>query len=243
MGLSFDFVVLNITGFFAYTVFNVALKYNTYIEHLYIQKYGGEIPVEINDIVFAAHALLMSLLTAGQVLYYPKGKQRVSLITIVITIILWLVMTLFTWLAVGGKFSWLSDIYIFSYVKLIITLIKYIPQAWSNFMRKSTEGWSIGQNLLDITGGLLSFGQQLIDSINAGDWNIMFGNPVKLGLALISIAFDLLFMTQHYILYRHKNDEDAESTMETVRINNGTSPQGKYASIDSGEKHIGLDED
>ena len=242
IGLSFDFVVLNITGFFAYTVFNVALKYNHYITNLYIQKYGGEVPVEVNDVVFAAHALLMSIVTAMQVLYYPKGKQKVSLVTILITVALWLGMTLFTWLAVGGKFSWLSDIYIFSYVKLIITLIKYIPQAWSNFMRKSTEGWSIGQNLLDLTGGILSFGQQFIDAINAGDWAILTGNPVKLGLALISIAFDLIFMSQHYICYRHKPSEDEESTMETVRINNGTSSSQTYNTIAT-DKHVDLLDD
>jgi cystinosin len=240
MGLSFDFVVLNITGFFAYTVFNVALKYDTYIKDLYIQKYGGDIPIEINDVVFAVHALLMCLVTAGQVLYYPKGKQRVSMVTILITIALWIVMSLFTWLAVAHKFSWLSDIYIFSYVKLAITLIKYIPQAWSNFMRKSTEGWSIGQNLLDLAGGLMSFGQQFVDAINAGDWTIIYGNPVKLGLALISIAFDIIFMSQHYICYRGRKDEDLESSLETVHIN-GSSTPSSYSALRS--EHVGLVDD
>ena len=228
--MSFDFVVLNITGFFAYTIFNVALKFDPYIKNLYIQKYGGDVPVEINDVVFAAHALLMSLLTAAQVLYYPRGKQRVAGVTIIINIILWLGMLLFTWLAVGGKFSWLSEVYVFSYVKLIITVIKYIPQAWSNFMRKSTDGWSIGGNLLDLAGGLMSFGQQFIDAINAGDWSIIYGNPVKLGLALVSIAFDLIFMTQHYICYRKHSQDDDESGMETVHINNST-PGTSYSSI------------
>mgnify|MGYP001131447129 CR=1 FL=1 len=224
-GLSLDFVVLNITGFFAYTVFNVVLKYDTFVSDLYIAKYGGQIPVETNDVVFAVHAFIMTLLTAAQALWYPRGTQTVSKATVGITAVLWLGMALFTWLAVGGKFSWLSDIYIFSYVKLIITLIKYIPQAWSNFVRKSTEGWSVGQPLLDIAGGLMSFGQQFVDAINEGDWAIIYGNPVKLGLALISIAFDLLFMTQHYILYRKRhNSEDVESSLETVRINSSSQP-------------------
>jgi cystinosin len=219
-GLSFDFVTLNITGFFAYTIFNVVLKYDTFVSDLYIAKYGGQIPVETNDVVFAVHAFVMTLVTAAQVLWYPKGTQKVSMVSIVINIILWVGMMLFTWLALAGKFSWLNCIYIFSYVKLIITLIKYIPQAWSNFVRKSTEGWSVGQPLLDIAGGLMSFGQQFVDAINAGDWAIIYGNPVKLGLALISIAFDLLFMTQHYILYRKRHsDEDVESKLETVSLN------------------------
>ena len=231
-GLSFDFVTLNITGFFAYTIFNVVLKYDTYVRDLYIQKYGGEVPVEINDIVFAVHAFILTLVTAAQVIYYPKGGQRVSGVAIGINAILWFAMALFTWLAVAGKFSWLSNVYIFSYVKLIITLVKYIPQAWSNFLRKSTKGWSIGQNLLDLAGGLLSFGQQFVDAINQGDWSIIYGNPVKLGLALISIAFDLIFMSQHYICYRHQAVDDDESSLDTVPINRNAT-NGNYSSYDA----------
>lgn len=232
-GLSFDFVTLNITGFFAYTIFNVVLKYDTFVKDLYVQKYGGEVPVEVNDVVFAVHAFILTLVTAAQVLYYPKGGQKVSKIAIGINAILWFAMALFTWLAVGGKFSWLSDVYIFSYVKLIITLVKYIPQAWSNFMRKSTDGWSIGQNLLDLAGGLLSFGQQFVDAINAGDWAIIYGNPVKLGLALISIAFDLIFMSQHYICYGAKPQEDDESSLDTVPINRKDANGSAYSSYDA----------
>ena len=49
--------------------------------------------------------------------------------------------------------SWLLDVvYYFSYVKMTVTLIKYTPQALLNYRRKSTEGWSIGNILLDFTG-------------------------------------------------------------------------------------------
>jgi cystinosin len=36
---------------------------------------------------------------------------------------------------------------------------------------------------------------------NYNDWSSIFGSPTKLGLGLLSIFFDLIFMTQHYILY------------------------------------------
>ena len=35
------------------------------------------------------------------------------------------------------------------------------------------------------------------------DWTSIFGDPTKFGLAAFSIAFDLLFMLQHYVLFRH----------------------------------------
>lgn len=100
-----------------------------------------------------------------------------------------------------------------------------------NFRRKSTVGWSIGNVLLDFTGGTLSILQMFLISYNYGnylsilliylsinvfymsilmllfihsdDWKSIFGDPTKFGLGAFSICFDLLFMIQHYILYRH----------------------------------------
>lgn len=86
-------------------------------------------------------------------------------------------------------------------MKLICTLVKYIPQAWVNYKRKSTQGWSILQILFDITGGVLSLLQLVIDASLQDDWSGITGNPLKLGLSNISIAFDLLFIVQHYLLY------------------------------------------
>ena len=64
--------------------------------------------------------------------------------------------------------SWLDFLYYCSYVKLGITLIKYIPQAYMNFRRKSTSGWSIGNVILDFTGGSLSILQMFLISYNNG---------------------------------------------------------------------------
>jgi PQ loop repeat len=44
-------------------------------------------------------------------------------------------------------------------VKLVMTLIKYTPQVALNAARRSTEGWSLSNVLLDLGGGLLSFAQ------------------------------------------------------------------------------------
>lgn len=42
-------------------------------------------------------------------------------------------------------------------------------QAYMNFIRKSTIGWSIGNILLDFTGGTLSLVQLLLDAVRLGD--------------------------------------------------------------------------
>lgn len=91
--------------------------------------------------------------------------------------------------------------YTLQYIKLLLTFFKYIPQVVSNHRRRSTAGWSIGQIQCDFVGGILSLTQLVIDSSFQADWSGLVGNPVKFGLANISLGFDIIFMVQHYILY------------------------------------------
>lgn len=97
-----------------------------------------------------------------------------------------------------------------SYVKLAVTIMKYTPQAYMNYQRKATTGWSIHNILLDFTGGILSLTQMFLLSYNYDDWISIFGNFTKFGLGIISIAFDLLFVVQHYVLYKLPRDSSLE---------------------------------
>ena len=74
--------------------------------------------------------------------------------------------------AFAQALSWLDFLTYASYIKLFITLIKYIPQAYMNFVRKSTEGWSIGNVLLDFAGGIFSILQMILDAYNYGKINL-----------------------------------------------------------------------
>ena len=108
--------------------------------------------------------------------------------------------------------SVVSQVYAVGYVKLFITVVKYMPQVWSNFQRKSTVGWSIEQILMDSLGGILSIAQLVIDSSLQKDWSGLTGNPVKFGLGNVSILFDIIFMTQHYILYRGASEIEEDGS-------------------------------
>lgn len=105
---------------------------------------------------------------------------------------------------------WLDAVYAVGYVKLWITLIKYTPQVVANYRNKSTVGWSIWQILLDFAGGVLSISQLVIDSSMQGDWSGVTGNPVKFALGQVSMIYDLIFFTQHYVLYRGSEDKRGE---------------------------------
>lgn len=91
--------------------------------------------------------------------------------------------------------------YALTYVKLLLTIFKYLPQVLSHHRRRSTRGWAINTILLDVLGGVLSLVQLVIDSSLQADWSGLTGNPVKFGLANISLGFDVVFLVQHYVLY------------------------------------------
>ena len=51
---------------------------------------------------------------------------------------------------------------------------------------------------------MLSITQLGIDSYLQHDWSGVTGNPVKFALGNVSIFFDVIFIVQHYCLYKGK---------------------------------------
>lgn len=217
VGLNFDFLALNITGFIAYSVFCVGLCFVQEVKNEYHSLHPtGVIPVEINDVVFAVHAVFVTALTIGQCFCYERGNQVVSKYTAAALAVAWsgaAIFLLVTSIGVNKSTPWLTFLYFCSYVKLAVTLTKYIPQAWYNYKRKSTRGWSIGTVLTDFVGGLLSIMQMFIVAYNYDDWSSIFGNFTKFGLGVASISFDVIFMVQHYCLYRFADLELVQAAL------------------------------
>ena len=91
--------------------------------------------------------------------------------------------------------SW-DTFLVMGYAKAAITFVKYTPQVYLNYKRKSTVGWSLANVMLDFTGGVLSLLQMVINSVALGDPFFAPGafNVVKFILAIISIIFDSIFM-------------------------------------------------
>ncbi|KAB1265718.1 Cystinosin [Camelus dromedarius] len=261
VGLSFDFVALNLMGFVAYSVFNIGLLWVPSIKEQFLLKYpNGVNPVESNDVFFSLHAVALTLVVTVQCFLYevsreprtcppwaarasthiacllkmqkhPEGKcrgnQRVSWPAICFLMLSWLFTFIALIMAAVGATTWLQFLFCFSYIKLAVTLVKYFPQvqeattqpphhppsvclaqAYMNFRYKSTEGWSIGNVLLDFTGGSFSLLQMFLQSYNNDQWTLIFGDPTKFGLGIFSIFFDIVFFIQHYCLYRKKPGYD-----------------------------------
>ncbi|KAL9107631.1 MAG: hypothetical protein Q9227_007534 [Pyrenula ochraceoflavens] len=227
-GLTIDFPTLNVLGFVCYSISTTTFLFSPLIRQQYAARNpkAPEPTVRFNDVAFAVHAVVLCIITYSQ--FWPKlwgfkvGKsQRIlkPIAGIVWGSMLAVLVTMFLVLSKskdGGHdprgWAWIDVVSTFvdSYVKLIVTVVKYMPQVRANYQRKSTMGWSIGQILLDFSGGVLSIVQLLIDSSLQDDWSGLIGNPVKFGLGNVSIFFDVIFMTQHYVLYRHAGKERVE---------------------------------
>ena len=76
VGLNFDYIGLNITGFLFYSFFNVCLFYSPLIQTQFEDKYPRSlIPVEDNDVVFALHAVFATLVVIVQCFIYEVSPQ------------------------------------------------------------------------------------------------------------------------------------------------------------------------
>ncbi|KAL8038774.1 hypothetical protein ABFX02_11G129800 [Erythranthe guttata] len=205
VGLNFDFVVLNLTKHSSYLIYNASLFFSSAVQTQYRSKFGSNemIPVAANDVAFSIHAVLLTAFTLLQIAIYDRGNQKVSRISIGIVSVAWLAAAVCVFIAIP-KHSWLWLISCFSDIQVVMTIIKYIPQAILNFQRKSTIGFSIGNILLDFFGGVTNYGQMAVQSIDQNSWVNFYGNMGKTMISLVSIFFDVLFMFQHYVLYRNK---------------------------------------
>ncbi|XP_076441400.1 cystinosin-like [Babylonia areolata] len=221
VGLNFDFLLYNITGFLAYGFFNVGMFWVPEVKNEYLLDHPRGInPVQLNDVIFTLHAIFVCSITIFQCFIYDRGEQKLSKVAMVLVGGAWLFALVALVVTLVHTITWLTYLYYFSYIKLGVTLIKYIPQAWMNYLRKSTDGWSIGNVLLDFTGGSLSLLQMFLLAYNSDDWGSLFGDPTKFGLGFLSILFDILFMVQHYCLYRGRDPYQNLDLEKEVLVNN-----------------------
>ncbi|KAK3722903.1 hypothetical protein LTR37_002048 [Vermiconidia calcicola] len=229
-GLTPDFPLLNVFGFSCYTISTAVFLYSPVVRAQYAARHPAspEPTVRFNDLAFGVHASFWCVIVYSQ--FWPQlwgwkkapGVRR-HVNKLSLGLIWGSMLGVGTIIAIvlahgstnsnvdGSSWAWIDVIYAIEYVKLLLTVFKYIPQVIANFRRKSTIGWSIIQQLLDFSGGSLSLLQLIIDSALQADWSGLFGNPVKVGLSLISLLFDIIFISQHFVLYGPVKEKAAEA--------------------------------
>jgi cystinosin len=110
-------------------------------------------------VFFATHSLAVTIFIAGQMFYYDGTSnfpsEHSQAIAGVLTAIA--VIGFGSVMLLGGHphtiYTLLNWLYLLSMVKVMITILKFLPQVRSNIARKSTQGWNIHGSNMDFVGG------------------------------------------------------------------------------------------
>ncbi|XP_019427034.1 PREDICTED: cystinosin homolog isoform X2 [Lupinus angustifolius] len=188
VGLNLDYEILNMVKLWSYLIYNVSLFFSSDIQNQYFDKYG----------------------------YGQCGTQKFSKFAITIVALVLLSAAVCFFIALPTH-SWLWLISIFNTIQVCLTIIKYFPQALMNFMRKSTDGFSIGSILLDFSGGIFNYSQMVVQSIDQGSWMNFYGNIGKVMISLVTIFYDSILMFQHYVLYPHNKGLITSKIYEEIK--------------------------
>lgn len=130
-GLSIDMVMGNVVGFLYLSVYTSFFYWDPYTRKQYRERNGSgaDNMVQLNDVAFAIHAFLISLFTYGQILAYRKPTEKMSRTAKVIATLIGLITAISLGLWLSDIILWLDFLYALSYLKIVITIMKYIPQA------------------------------------------------------------------------------------------------------------------
>lgn len=221
--VSRDFVMLNITGYF-YLLASLVLQLYMWIPISTTLPEDRTIPVDLKpkvssfDFWYCFHGFMMNLVLVSQVvsgvkLWNFKTDNHQNRMKpcyyrfLVISLLVFAILTL--------KFSYENshngwdNVRTLSYcnalfvLKISMSLIKYIPQALHNYERKSMKGFSIQSVALDITGGIASLLQLMVQISRDQGFSYMaiVANFGKIGLALVTLVFNFIFVSQ-WLVFR-----------------------------------------
>lgn len=105
----------------------------------YKQAFGENIPVGVEDVLFAVHAFFITALTLTQCVVYERGEQKLDTMNGRVAVaVSGVAVIMFGVVAISESqnhlirhLSWINLLLALSAVKLVISLIKYIPQVRS----------------------------------------------------------------------------------------------------------------
>lgn len=182
------------------------LLYNEKVRSLYYENFNS-LPLLSNiDLIYAVHGLVLNFITISQLYLWGFERRTTNKIKngtklIIVSIFIILSMLVFNYL--NNKITILTITLFLSYLKILMSLIKYLPQLNHNYQRKSVFGFSVFTIVLDLTGGIFSILQLFIDAYlttnSLINFKILKTNSNKLGLSFVTLFFDLCFIYQWWI--------------------------------------------
>lgn len=220
-GLSVNYVVLEIIGVlysFTYMIFG----------YLYNPNYNSTGEINIWSVIFAATSVSMCSIQVIVLSYYPRFVNWVKPVWMFLAVAA--ILSVLTFASVKPE---PLDIVVFmGLMRLIINTIKFFPQLYLNWLRKSTEGWSITGVYADLGANALYLVRIIVDSIERQKFD-QFSTNLGFGifiLAQVAIGCDVLFICQHVV-----SEKDARLYSEhSETASSGGEAARAYDGLDSG---------
>lgn len=179
-----------------------------------------ESPVHLNDILYATHTQIVCFILIYQCIIYENKITNISYFGWIFIPLGYITMghSMIMSLLKLMNYSWVDVLNLFGQIKLLCVTLKYIPQVYLNHSRKSTKGHSTGMILFSLIGGVSSLLQVMIHSYETNTsisiWNNDSINP-KIGLGLLSIIFDGIFIYQ-YCTSQNSNEKEVDKANELL---------------------------
>lgn len=236
-GLAYDFSLISVLYHGYYVTLNIIFfaygsrKPNGYQDHHIM------IPFAFLDIILMGFALMNSLLIFVQIVHYglfgdsdrylgtryyneyitsyrnddlkliKKYKfRRIFFYTkLIILMILFVAIFILSKKYEFKLFLFTEALFLLS---LIVSLYRYISQFYLNYNRQATRGWNIYGVLFELCYGLLFVGRFIyIVAINESINDIGNTGIFDFLIGIFAVFFNLIFMIQHFYLYRGQNDD------------------------------------
>ena len=213
------------------------------------------VSVRPNDLAFTVHALLMTCAVIAQCFLYTRtSTPRISPLHRYVLVGIWSCLAFTTLLALTSSIPFacvtpacpathLTLLSTLGLTKVLINLIKNLPQLLLNHSRQSTLGWSIAGVLTDLVGASAAFVQQSLDVWNQDDWGMMVGNVPKFLLSVLSFGFDMAFVVQHFVCYRGMNREEEKGEGEGEGETEEGGEEGQVEDVREGASTDWMDEE
>jgi len=146
VGMSIDSAVLSTCGFLAYAVYTAAVYWSPAVRIAYAAQYGGAPVVTAPDVFFCVWALAMEAVALTQIAVYDRGTQGLARLTLAAAVALLAGMAAVV-IACGASdarvLSWPTALVTVSWIKVGVTIVRYLPQIWLNGARGTTHGFKL----------------------------------------------------------------------------------------------------
>ncbi|KAG0679922.1 hypothetical protein C6P40_005072 [Pichia californica] len=204
--ISLDYITLNIIGYVCYST-SISLQiFNSTVREQYQQYFDGRLPLLSSaDLFYSFHGLILLLVLSTQIFFGNKvwkfknerKSYRLHQISRIV-IICFAFFAICSWKLSDPVYSFLNFAMNLAYFKIVMSLIKYIPQVIHNYKRKSMYGISRLQIIFDLIGSSFCFTEfylkndlPLLEAIDS--------NRGKIGITLVTFFFGIVFLFQMYI--------------------------------------------